>query len=172
MFTEGKQTRAIRVEEIHHAITQIGYGKAYPKIFATDNGWSGTSTLVKECKKARCDWWQHPENSCTSKKPILPRLSCMKTHASQPGALYPGNGGSKCSTSQAKATCDYSSCDCIEWFHQVTIQLDNEDAKLFFHLFYSITDFNATHILYMHRLHCFMLDKHPRGSLQLEKRPD
>ena len=129
MFTEGNQTRAIRVEEIHHAITQIGYGKAYPKIFATDNGWTGTSTLVTECKKARCDWWQHPENSCTSKKPILPRLSCMKTHASQPGTLYPGNGGSKCTTAQAKATCDYSSCDCIEWFHQVELQFESKNKK-------------------------------------------
>ena len=121
VYTEGNQTRAVRVEEVHHAITQIGYGKAYPKIFATDNGWSGTSTLVKECKKARCDWWQHPENGCPTKKPILPRLNCMKTWASQPGVSYPGNGGSACSTSQARSTCNYSSCDCIEWYHQVIL---------------------------------------------------
>ena len=118
-YTEGKQTRAIRVEEIHHAITQIGYGKAYPKIFGTDNGWTSTSTLVKECKKARCDWWQHPENGCPKKKPILPRLNCMKTWASAPGQTYPGNNGQACTTAQAKQTCDYSSCDCIEWYHQV-----------------------------------------------------
>ena len=126
MFTEGNQTRAIRVEEIHHAITQIGYGKAYPKIFATDNGWTGTSTLVTECKKARCDWWQHPENSCTSKKPTLPRLNCMQTWASQPGRQYPGNGGSACTSSEAKSTCDYPSCDCIEWYHQVELQFKSK----------------------------------------------
>ena len=120
---EATKDGTIRVEEVYHAITQIGYGRAYPKIFATGNGWSGTSTLVKECKKARCDWWQHPENNCTTTTPSLPRLSCMKSWASQKGTLYPGNGGTACSASQAKATCDYSSCDCIEWYHQVTLKI-------------------------------------------------
>ena len=120
MFTEGKQTRAVRTEEVHHAITQVGYGKAYPEIFGLDSGWSGTSTLLKECKKARCDYWQHPENACTTKKPILPRQNCMKSWTSSPGTSYPGNGGKACTASQAKSTCDYPSCDCIEWYHQVT----------------------------------------------------
>ena len=88
MYAEGKKRSAVRTEECHHAITQIGYGKAYPEIFGLDEGWSGTSTLLKECKKADCDYWQHPENSC----PI----------------------------NQAKSTCGDPSCDCIEWYHQVT----------------------------------------------------
>ena len=36
VYTEGKETRAVRVEEVHHAITQVGYGKAYPKMFDVD----------------------------------------------------------------------------------------------------------------------------------------
>ena len=119
MYAEGKQRSAVRTEECHHAITQIGYGKAYPEIFGLDEGWSGTSTLLKECKKADCDYWQHPENSCTTKKPILPPLKCFYSTVSSPGQIYPGNGGYACTAYQKKSTCGDPSCDCIEWYHQV-----------------------------------------------------
>ena len=66
----------------------MGYAKAYPSVF----GLSTKSTLVKECNKATCDWWTHPENKCLKKKPLLKNVQkCMKTFASYPGELYPYN---------------------------------------------------------------------------------
>ena len=112
-----KQKNRIRVEEAHHAITQMGYANVYPSVF----GLSTKSTLVKECNKATCDWWTHPENKCLKKKPLLKNVrNCMKSFASYPGELYPYNGGSKCTASQNKETCSEASCNCIEWYHQVS----------------------------------------------------
>ena len=114
------------MEEVHHAITQIGYGLAYPTVFSTKS-WQDNSTLVKECVKARCDWWTHPENKCLNKGTKLPdNYNCMKTRKSNPGVLYPGNGGTKCSASQNQETCAYPSCDCIEWYHQVELQFKSK----------------------------------------------
>merc|ERR1712038_1515063 len=74
-FSE-KQKDGTRVEEAHHAITQRGYAIVYPSVF----GFSSNSTLVKECNKATCDWWTHPENKCLKKKPFLKNVKkCMKT---------------------------------------------------------------------------------------------
>ena len=110
----------LRAEEVHHAIIQIGYGNAYPNVFGTAKNWKENSTLVQECKKASCDWWTHPENKCLTKKPyIKDNMACMKTYKSKPGQVYPGNDGKKCTASQNKETCNYASCDCIEWYHQV-----------------------------------------------------
>ena len=112
-----KQKDRIRAEEAHHAITQIGYAKAYPSAF----GLSSQSTLLKECKKATCDWWTHPENKCLKKKPLLKNVrNCMKSFASYPGEVYPDNGGSKCTASQNEETCKEASCNCMEWYHQVS----------------------------------------------------
>jgi len=58
------QKNRVRAEEAHHAIMQIGYQKAYVNQFDMDSN----STVVKECKKATCDWWQHPQNKCLKKK--------------------------------------------------------------------------------------------------------
>ena len=89
-------------------------------MFSTTNNWNDNSILVQECKKARCDWWTHPENKCLKKKPLIrTNMKCMKTQKSYPGEVYPENGGVKCTAAQNKATCDYASCDCIEWYHQV-----------------------------------------------------
>jgi hypothetical protein len=115
-----KQKNQVRAEEAHHAITQVGYGNAYPSVFGTTT----KSTLVKECNKATCDWWTHPENKCLKKKPLLKNVrNCMKSFASYPGELYPYNGGSKCTASQNKETCSEASCNCIEWYHQVNMIL-------------------------------------------------
>ena len=114
------QKNRIRTEEAHHAITQIGYAKAYPSVF----GLSTQSTLVKECNKATCDWWTHPENKCLKKKPLLKNIrNCMKTFVSYPASdygYYPYNGNSKCTASQNKETCKEASCNCIEWYQQVS----------------------------------------------------
>ena len=112
-----KKKNRIRVEEAHHAITQNGYAKVYPSVF----GLSTKSTLVKECNKATCDWWTHPENKCLKKKPLLKNVEkCMKTWVSYPGELYPYNNGEKCTVSQNKQSCNYPSCNCIEWYQQVS----------------------------------------------------
>ena len=96
----------------------MGYAKAYPSAF----GLSSQSTLLKECKKATCDWWTHPENKCLKKKPLLKNVrNCMKSFASYPGEVYPDNGGSKCTASQNEETCKEANCNCIEWYHQVSL---------------------------------------------------
>ena len=115
-----KQKNRIRVEEAHHAITQMGYANVYPSVF----GLSTKSTLVKECNKATCDWWTHPENKCLKKKPLLKNVrNCMKTSTACPKdqcGVYPFNGNKKCTASQNKQSCNYASCNCIEWYHQVS----------------------------------------------------
>merc|ERR1711893_491309 len=52
----------IRFEEAFHVMTQFGYGAEWPSQFSTDE--ETYSTLVSECDKATCVWWQHPENNC------------------------------------------------------------------------------------------------------------
>jgi len=116
-----EQKNRVRAEEAHHAITQMGYAKAYPSVF----GLSSNSTLLKECNKATCDWWTHPENKCLKKKPLLKNVQkCMKTWLPSAGlGVYPGNGGQKCTASQNEQSCNDASCNCIEWYHQVNIIL-------------------------------------------------
>jgi len=118
-YSENQKDR-IRVEEAHHAITQRGYAKAYPSVF----GLSSNSTLLKECNKATCDWWTHPENKCLKKKPFLKNVfNCMKTSVFFPGESYPNNAGKECTASQNKETCKEANCNCIEWYQQVNMIL-------------------------------------------------
>jgi len=56
-----EHARAVMVEEVLHALTQFGYGLAYPEVFGV-NDWS--SVIARETQAAQCEWWQHPENSC------------------------------------------------------------------------------------------------------------
>merc|ERR1719150_2259283 len=113
-----------RVEEAHHAITQRGYAILYPSVF----GFSSNSTLVKECNKATCDWWTHPENKCLKKKPFLKNVKkCMKTSTFFPGESYPNNAGKECTASQNKETCNEPGCNCVEWYQQVNMILAGQE---------------------------------------------
>ena len=83
--------------------TQWGYGLEWPNQFGTSgNDWT-SSTLKKECKKAKCVWWQHPENNCPDKL------------ATQSNPIACTN------KDQCQGTCAEPNCDCVEWYHQVII---------------------------------------------------
>ena len=59
--------------------------------------------MTKECRKAKCVWWQHPENNC-------------------PDQLADPNYEQEYCTNKDTCTGDCSStnCDCVEWYHQVS----------------------------------------------------
>ena len=101
-LTKAQQDR-IRVEEVFHMFTQWGYGLEWPKQFGTAKGtdWN-ESTLTKECRKAKCVWWQHPENNC-------------------PDQLASSDYKQAKCTNKDKCVgqCAETSCDCVEWYHQV-----------------------------------------------------
>ena len=80
--------RAVIVEEIHHFITQFGLSRLHPKIFGVDD-W--TSVIARETQRARCDFWQHPENDCPGRP-----------------AVFPGE-------------CADPNCDAVEFYHQVVV---------------------------------------------------
>jgi len=90
-----KQARAIIVEEVFHMITTYGYGAVYPQQFGMFDFTS--SVACREMSAQQCVNWLHPENSCTE----------LGRHSPPPIA-----GG-----------CNYASCDCNEWFHQVALIL-------------------------------------------------
>ena len=115
---EGKKQRnRIRTEEAHHAITQMGYAVVYLSVF----GLSTKSTLVKECNKATCDWWTHPENKCLKKKPLIKFVEkCTKKLSDAPNRIYSQHNGKPCTASENKETCKEASCNCMEWYHQVS----------------------------------------------------
>ena len=78
----------VMVEEITHFMTQFGWSKAYPAEFGVD---SWDSIIARETQRARCDWWQHPENDCPN------------------------------SPAEAPGDCSDPSCDAVEFYHQVLI---------------------------------------------------
>ena len=81
-------------------MTQYGYGLQWPLQFSTDG--TTKSTLVKECEKATCVWWQHFENNC-------------------PDMLATKGTQKKCtSVKECTGTCKEANCNCVEWFHQVS----------------------------------------------------
>ena len=80
--------RAVIVEEIHHFITQFGLSRLHPEIFGVDD-W--TSVIARETQRARCDFWQHPENDCPGRP-----------------AVFPGE-------------CADPNCDVVEFYHQVVV---------------------------------------------------
>jgi len=55
------RAKAVIVEEVTHFLIQFGFGIAYPAQFGLSD-W--TSIIAKETKRAGCNWWQHPQNSC------------------------------------------------------------------------------------------------------------
>merc|ERR1712018_707435 len=92
---------AIRIEEIHHLMTKEGYVKVWPEIFGLDNP---DSALNKECMKATCVWYQHPQNACpdnpTSEDPTV----CSTVE--------------ECSQNWG---CINYACNCNEWFYQTSL---------------------------------------------------
>ncbi len=80
--------RAVMVEEIHHFITQFGLSRLHPEVFGVED-WS--SVIAREAARARCDFWQHPENDCPGRP-----------------AESPGD-------------CGDPDCDVVEFFHQVVV---------------------------------------------------
>ena len=101
-ITQKEYTDRIRIEEVFHMFTQWGYGLEWPKQFGTTgNNWNA-STLTKECRKAKCVWWQHPENNCPDK------MSTVKK-----------NQKSCKSKDLCTGTCAGTNCDCVEWYQQV-----------------------------------------------------
>ena len=104
-ITQKEYTDRIRIEEVFHMFTQWGYGLEWPKQFGTTgNNWNA-STLTKECRKAKCVWWQHPENNCPDKKAISSKpIACTNKDL-------------------CKGTCARTDCDCVEWYHQVISRL-------------------------------------------------
>jgi hypothetical protein len=92
----------IRIEEVFHMFTQYAYGLQWPKLFGTGNKDWKQSTLVKECRKAKCVWWQHPENNCPD------QLAQEKKKQK------------KCTAKDdCSGTCATTNCDCVEWYQQV-----------------------------------------------------
>ena len=107
--------------------TQWAYGSQWPNLFATGRKWQKNcfeigvktfcfyhlhlnignsnwtqSTLVKECRKAKCVWWQHPENNCPD------QLAGVTANQK------------KCTAKDScSGTCTSTNCDCVEWYHQV-----------------------------------------------------
>ena len=80
--------RAVIVEEVHHFVTQFGLSRLHPEIFGVDD-W--TSVIARETERARCDFWQHPENDCPGRP-----------------AEFPGD-------------CGDPNCDVVEFYHQVVV---------------------------------------------------
>ncbi|MDB4401439.1 hypothetical protein N9247_00265 [bacterium] len=80
--------RAVMVEEVHHFMTQFGFSAVYPEVFGVDD-W--TSVLGRETERARCSFWQHPENDC------------------------PG------SPAEIPGDCSDPSCDAVEFYQQVAV---------------------------------------------------
>lgn len=83
-----RRGRAVMVEEIHHFMTQFGFSVVHPEVFGVED-WS--SVLGRETERARCAFWQHPENDC-------------------PGhpAEIPGD-------------CSHPNCDAVEFYQQVAV---------------------------------------------------
>lgn len=80
--------RAVIVEEIHHFITQFGLSRLHPEIFGVED-W--TSVIARETERARCEFWQHPENDCPGRP-----------------AEFPGD-------------CSDPNCDVVEFYQQVVV---------------------------------------------------
>ena len=80
--------RAVMVEEIHHFVTQFGLSRLHPEIFGVDD-W--TSVIARETARARCVFWQHPENDCPGRP-----------------AEFPGD-------------CRDPNCDAVEFYQQVVV---------------------------------------------------
>lgn len=83
-----RRGRAVMVEEVHHFMTQFGFSVVYPEVFGVED-WS--SVLGRETERARCAFWQHPENDCPGRP-----------------AEIPGD-------------CSDPSCDAVEFFQQVAV---------------------------------------------------
>lgn len=83
-----RRGRAVMVEEVHHFMTQFGFSAVYPEVFGVDD-W--TSVLGRETERARCTFWQHPENDC------------------------PG------SPAEIPGDCSDPSCDAVEFYQQVVV---------------------------------------------------
>ena len=83
-----RRGRAVMVEEIHHFMTQFGFSTVYPDVFGVKD-WS--SVLGRETDRARCTFWQHPENDC------------------------PG------SPAEIPGDCTDPSCDAVEFYQQVAV---------------------------------------------------
>ena len=83
-----RRGRAVMVEEIHHFMTQFGFSTVYPDVFGVED-WS--SVLGRETDRARCTFWQHPENDC------------------------PG------SPAEIPGDCTDPSCDAVEFYQQVAV---------------------------------------------------
>lgn len=80
--------RAVTVEEVHHFITQFGLSRLHPEIFGVED-W--TSIIARETARAKCVFWQHPENDCPGRP-----------------AESPGD-------------CSDPNCDVVEFFHQAVV---------------------------------------------------
>ena len=64
-----RRGRAVMVEEVHHFMTQFGFSTVYPEVFGVED-WS--SVLGRETDRARCTFWQHPENDCPGSPAEIP----------------------------------------------------------------------------------------------------
>ena len=100
-ITATELTNRIRVEEVLHMFTQWGYGLEWPNQFDTQNNDWNRSTLTQECRKAKCVWWQHPENNCPDKMGEVSTDHCPSNKDLCPGG------------------CADTNCDCVEWYQQV-----------------------------------------------------
>ena len=80
--------RAVTVEEVHHFITQFGLSRLHPAVFGVDD-W--TSVIARETARAKCVFWQHPENDCPGRP-----------------ARSPGD-------------CSDPNCDVVEFFQQAVV---------------------------------------------------
>lgn len=80
--------RAVTVEEVHHFITQFGLSRLHPRIFGVED-W--TSVIARETARAKCVFWQHPENDCPGRP-----------------AESPGD-------------CSDPNCDVVEFFQQAVV---------------------------------------------------
>merc|ERR1712029_880966 len=95
------QKNRVRFEEVFHMMTQYGYGLQWPSQFSLDG--STNSTLLKECQKVTCNWWQHPENNCPDKTATSSTAKACTV------------------VEKCAGTCKEASCNCVEWFHQVVV---------------------------------------------------
>ena len=80
--------RAVTVEEVHHFITQFGLSRLHPAVFGVED-W--TSVIARETARAKCVFWQHPENDCPGRP-----------------AETPGD-------------CSDPNCDVVEFFQQAVV---------------------------------------------------
>ena len=90
------QVRATITEEVFHMVSEVGYARVYPEQFGFDD--FNSSVACRAMAAASCVTWVHPENACPEEG----------VHTPPP---------------LATGTCTYSSCDCVEWFHQVALIL-------------------------------------------------